>query len=238
MLSSHSIVSSSRSVRPCSPWRVQWIGLCRTALSTDCSSAPHSQAAKEAKHRLYKQERKRPTLEWRRLSRTQALLWRVIPRGWLPVSVMRVQSFVGFSAHSAFHWWSDQWAARILLLSDRLKSCCAGCTNECLDLGRRAIAPGGHVSAEWIRCPGSMARRARNNVAPLRRSSVGWMPARIGRLFAGVGRRHPVTIRKVSLMVGSTRLVWSLRHQTGAQYSAVERTRAKVAVCNLVAPVP
>ena len=48
----------------------------------------------------------------------------------------------------------------------------------------------------------SMARRARDSVAPLRRSSAGWMPARIGRLFAGVGRRHPVTIRKASLVAG------------------------------------
>jgi len=31
------------------------------------------------------------------------------------------------------------------------------------------------------------------------------MPARIGRLSAGVGRRHSVTIRKASLMARSTR---------------------------------
>ena len=48
-----------------------------------------------------------------------------------------------------------------------------------------------------------MARRPRDSMAPLRRSSAGWMPARMGRLSAGVGRRHPVTIRKASLMVGS-----------------------------------
>ena len=42
-------------------------------------------------------------------------------------------------------------------------------------------------------------------MAPLGRSSAGWMPARIGRLSAGVGRRHPVTIRKASLMAGSMR---------------------------------
>jgi len=66
------------------------------------------------------------------------------------------------------------------------------------------------ASAEWSRCLGSMARRARDSVAPLRRSSAGWMPARIGRLFAGAGRRHPVSShnsqgvvdRKVSLMAG------------------------------------
>jgi len=63
------------------------------------------------------------------------------------------------------------------------------------------------VSAEWSRCPGSMAWRARDNVAPLRLSSEGWMAARIGRLSAGVGRRHPVTIRKALLMAGSMRRV-------------------------------
>ena len=75
-------------------------------------------------------------------------------------------------------------------------SCCAAGTNGCLDLRRRAAAPDGRVSAEWSRCPDSVARLARDSVAPLGRSSAGWMPARIGRLSAGVGRRHPVTIRK------------------------------------------
>jgi len=64
------------------------------------------------------------------------------------------------------------------------------------------------------------------------------MPAGIGRFSAGVGRRHPVTIRKASLIVGSMRRVWALRYQTGAQYSAVEWTRARVAVRNVVAPAP
>jgi len=83
---------------------------------------------------------------------------------------------------------------------------CAG-TNGYLDLRRRAAALDGRVSAEWSRCPGSMARGPRESVAPLGRSSAGWMPAGIGRLSAGVGRRHPVTIRKASLMVGSIRRV-------------------------------
>jgi len=64
------------------------------------------------------------------------------------------------------------------------------------------------------------------------------MPATIGRLSAGVGRRHPVTIRRASLMVGSIRRVWALRHQTGVHYSAVEWTRASVAVRNVVASAP
>jgi len=127
-------------------------------------------------------------------------------------------------------------SARMLLFSEKLMSCCATGTNGCLDLRRRATALDGRVSAEWNRCPGSMARRFRDSVAPLRRSSADWIPARIGRLFPGVGRRPPVTIRRASLMMGSVRRVWALRHQTGAQYSTVEWTRARVAVCNVVAP--
>ena len=85
----------------------------------------------------------------------------------------------------------------MLLLPDELMSCCAAGTYGCLDLRRRATALDGWVSAEWSRCPGSIARRPRDSVAPLRRSSTGWMPARIGRLSAGVGRKHPVTIRTI-----------------------------------------
>jgi len=72
--------------------------------------------------------------------------------------------------------------------------CVAG-ANGCLDLRRRASALDGRVSAGWRICPGSMARCPRDNVAPLRRRSAGWMHAGIGRLSAIVGRRHPVTIR-------------------------------------------
>jgi len=37
------------------------------------------------------------------LSRTQALLGRVIPWGCVPVSGIKVRSLLGLSAHSAFH---------------------------------------------------------------------------------------------------------------------------------------
>jgi len=37
---------------------------------------------------------------------------------------------------------------------------------------------------------------------------------------------------------GSMRRVWALRHQTGAQYSAVDWTRARVAIRRVVAPAP
>ena len=76
VLSSHSVVSSSRTVRPCSPWGGRWVGHWRTTWSTVCFSAPHSQAAEEAIPHLYKQEQKRPTPVRRRLSRTHAVLGR------------------------------------------------------------------------------------------------------------------------------------------------------------------
>ena len=141
VLSSHSVVSSSRTVRPCSPWGGRWIGHWTTTWSTVCSSAPHPQAAEEAIPHLYKQERKRPTPVRKRLSRTQALLGRVIPGVCVPVSGIK-----GLSAHSALRWWSAHCAARMLLSSEKLMSCCAAGTNGCLDLRRRAAAPDGRMS--------------------------------------------------------------------------------------------
>jgi len=46
---------------------------------------------------LYKHERKRPTPVRRRLSRNHAVLGRVIPGGWVPMSAMKVEF------HSALH---------------------------------------------------------------------------------------------------------------------------------------
>jgi len=56
------------------------------------------------------------------------------------------------------------------------------------------------------------------------------MPVRKGRLYAGVGCRHPVIVCEASLVAESIRQMRPLGNQTGAQYSAVESTRAKVAV--------
>jgi len=231
MLSSHSIVSSSRIVRQCSPWGGRWIGHGRTTWSTVCSSTPHLQAAEEAIPHLYKQEWKCPTPVQRRLCRTQALLGRVIPRVCVQVSGMwgfpsTPRSICDLPA--APHVCCFQ-------MSDKLMRYCAVSTSVCLDLRCCAFALDGRVSAEWSRCPGSMARHASDSVAPLRRSSEGWMPARIGCLSAGVGRRRPVAIRKASLMARAMMRLWALRQRTGAQYSTVERIRYRVAIRTVVA---
>ena len=104
--------------------------------------------------------------------------WEGHSGGWLPVSGMKMRMRMGLPAHSTFHWWFAHCTARMLLLSDELMRCCAAGTNGCLDLRGRASALDGRVSPKWSRCPGSMAQRARDTVAPLRRSSAGWMPAR------------------------------------------------------------
>jgi len=174
---------------------------------------------------------KRPTSVQRRLSRNQALLGSVTPGGkcgalWgcppTPYSI-------GDPPSAPNVCWRCQ---------DEVMPCCAAGTNGCLDLRRHAFALDGRFSTERSRCPGSMARPVRDSVAPLRRILAGWVPARIGWLSVGVGRRHPVTIRKASLMEESIRRVWALRHQTGAQYSEVECTRARVAIRRVVAPAP
>ena len=75
-------------------------------------------------------------------------------------------------------------------------------------------------------------------MACLQQSSAGWMPARMGRLSNDVGCRHTVTTRSVSLIAVSVMQVCTLRHQAGAQYSAVEYTRANAAFQRTVALVP
>ena len=64
------------------------------------------------------------------------------------------------------------------------------------------------------------------------------MPERTGRLSVGMGRRHPVTMHKASLRTLSMRRVCALRHQAGAQYSAVEEISDKSTVRNVLAQVP
>ena len=94
------------------------------------------------------------------------------------------------------------------------------------------------MSPSWSRRPGSWARQAKNSVALFRRSSVGVIPDRTNRLSVDVRRRHSVTMRKTSLMSLSLRRVWALRLQTGAQYSAAEWIKAKVAIRNDLVPAP
>jgi len=117
-------------------------------------------------------------------------------------------------------------------------SCWAASTHGCLDLRCCAFLLDGQVSAEWSGCQGFMGRRARDSVAPLRRSSVGWMPARIGRLSACEGHRNPVTVHKASFLAESMRQVWALWQQTRTQWYAVEWTRVRWLLATLLPQQP
>ena len=64
------------------------------------------------------------------------------------------------------------------------------------------------------------------------------MPERTRRYSVGVGFRHPVTMRKASLIGLSSRCVCALRLHIGAQYLAVEKTRARVVMHKVVARAP
>ena len=75
-------------------------------------------------------------------------------------------------------------------------------------------------------------------MARLRQSSVGRIPAKTNKLFISVGRRHPVTMQKTSLISLLMNREWALRHQTSEQYSAAEYTKAKVTVRNVIAAAP
>ena len=178
--------------------RRSMIGHWRTTWSTVCSFAPHSLAAEKGIPYLYKQERKRPTLVRRRLSRTQALLGRVTAGGSVPMSGIKMRSRVGLSARSAFRWLSGPVRRTYMVVVRWTDELLCGGYNWVSRFEAPCICTQWTVSAGWSRCPGSMARRIRDSVAPLRRSSAGWMPTRIGRLSAGVGRRDPITMRKAS----------------------------------------
>ena len=132
-----------------------------------------------------------------------------------------------------------QWAARMRNSDKLCNSFCATGTNGRLDFSLPLLAVCGSVSWPCRMWPGSKKLRlAKENVAPWRRSSAGWMPERSGRLSVRVGRRHPVTMHKASLRTLSVRRVCALRHQAGAQYSAVEWIRDKAAVHNVLEPAP
>ena len=85
----------------------------------------------------------------------------------------------------------------------------------------------------WI-----VAQFIKESVAPNRQSSAGWMPARTGKTSVGVVCKHPVTMYKASLRMLSMRRVCILRHQAGAQYSAVEQTKERAEMSNVLAPAP
>ena len=158
-----------------------------------------------------------------RLSLTQAARGKPIPTGLAPVPGTKTRSLEAFSQYSVFHSWFVHSEARMPSLARLPKRFRAAGTNGRLDLSLTW-----RVSEDLLKRPykiwsGSRdSRWAKESVTPSRRSSASWMSESTGRWSVGVGRRHPVTMRKASFKTLSMRRVWALRHQTGAQYSVVE----------------
>jgi len=78
----------------CASQWCQFTGKWRTTSSTVGSSAQRSQAAERTTTHLCKQDRKRPAIVWMLLCRTRAVLGRVIPWGFVPMSGMKAQRLV------------------------------------------------------------------------------------------------------------------------------------------------
>ena len=188
-----------------------------------CSLAPHSHFAEEARSHLCMDEPKRPTPVRRQLNLTPAALVKLIPMGLVLTLGMLTPSADILLEYSVSHAKFVYGAARMPNSEKLCNSFRAAGTNGCLDFSLSLLAACGSVSWPCRTWPGSKELQlAKKSEAPWRPSSAGWMPEKTSRLSVGVGRRHPVTMRKASLRTLSIRRVCALRHQAGAQYSAVE----------------
>ena len=174
MLSGYSIVSLSRTVRPRTPWGVRWIRQRRTLhpLTAEGGHTPFVKAGVQTFDTGAVAVKPDPRCS------------RAIPGGWV-VKSGKIRGLVVFSNHSAFHWRSAQSAVLQLSSSDELMSCCVAGTYGCLGLKL-----GGQVNAEWSRWH-DVLDEAQQVKSPRKR-----------KLSAGVGHRHPVTVRKASVMTG------------------------------------
>ena len=107
------------------------------------------------------------------------------------------------------------WAARMPNSDKPCNSFRAAGANGCLDFSLSLLADCGSVSWPCRMWPARVSLLGGE-------AQLAGMPERTGRLFVGVGCRHFGTMRKASLGTLQMRRVCALRHQAGAQYSAVE----------------
>ena len=87
-------------------------------------------------------------------------------------------------------------------------------TNERLDLSLPRCASCCSTNCPCSTWSGSLiARFAKESVAPNQLSSACCIPARTGKFSVGVGRKHPLTMRKASLRMLSMGRICVLQHQ-------------------------
>ena len=195
-------VSSSKTVRPRAPCGARCIGHAVSTWSAVCSEAPHSQFGEGARPHLCMDEWNRPIPVRRRLSLTQAARGKPIPTGLAPISGTQTRSLEVFSQYSVF--------ICDLFIQRRGCQVWQDCPKDSAQLAQTGVwilvSLGDYLRTHLI----DHARYGRGpeiHDNPIRRNSAGWMPESTGRWSVGVGRRHPVTMRKASFKTLSMRRV-------------------------------
>ena len=131
-LSQHQVLSS-KTVRPRAPCGARCIGHAVSTWSAVCSEAPHSQFGEGARPHLCMNKWNWPTPVRRRLSLTQAVRGKPIPKCLSPVSGTKARSLEVFSHYSVFHLWFVHSEARMPSLARLFKRFRAPGTNGRLD---------------------------------------------------------------------------------------------------------
>ena len=134
MLLSQHRVSSSKTVKLCSPSGARCIGHAVSTWSAVCSEAPHSQFGEGPRPHLCMDEWNCRTLVRRRLSLTETARAKPIPTGLAPVQGTKARSLEAFSQYSAFHLGFVHSEARMPSLASLSKRLRAAGTNGRLDL--------------------------------------------------------------------------------------------------------
>ena len=104
LLSQHRVLSS-KTVRPRAPCGARCIGPAVRTWSAVCSEAPHLRFGEGARPHLCMNEWNRPTSVHRRLSLTQAVRGKLIPKGLALVLDIKTRGLEVFSQYFAFHLW-------------------------------------------------------------------------------------------------------------------------------------
>ena len=162
------------------------------------TSAPHSQIDEGVIPHLHMDERKHPTpVKWW-FSFVHADLGKDNPSG--PSLEFRIKErcLEAPLHYSALLVWSTYHATLMFCHSMVRRNCFSAGTDRFCDLSHRGcLAESGSLwYSSW---PGRSTQQLKGSLSCLRRSSVGSMPARMGRLSNSVWCRYPVTTQSVPL---------------------------------------
>ena len=198
-------VSSSKTVRPRAPCGARCIGHTISTWSAVCSEAPHSQFGEGARPHLCMDEWNRPIPVRRRLSLTQAVRGKPIPTGLALIPGTKARSLEALSQYS------------VCDLSIQRRGCQVwqDCPRDSAHLAQTGIwilvSLGEYLRthlkdhATYDRGPEIHGKPRRVSLPVGEAQLAGCLST--GRWSVGVGRRHPVTMRKASFKTLSMRRV-------------------------------